>query len=103
MGSSQSTEPVAAPAPKPDAKVEIPEAAPVDTAIDAAPSPSSHFADTLESLNTQSLISLDDCNQLKQEAIIIESKAISAGVSNQEQFEKWCVADQYCYQWAVTK
>ena len=70
MGSSQSTEPVA-PAPKPDAKVGIPEAAPVDTAIDAAPSPSSHFADTLESLNTQSLISLGDCNQLKQEAIII--------------------------------
>ena len=36
MGSSQSTEPVA-PAPKPDAKVEIPKATPVDTAIDAAP------------------------------------------------------------------
>ena len=71
MGSSQSTaaEPVA-PAPKPDAKVEIPDVAPVQATEDViAPSPpSSHIAD-IQSLNTQSLISLESCKKLKQEAI----------------------------------
>ena len=62
MGSSQSAEPVA-PAPKPDAKIEIPAMAPVDTAIDT------HIADTLESLNTQSLISVEECNMLKREIV----------------------------------
>ena len=61
MGSSQSAE--AAPAPKPAAKVEIPDAAPVKAAMDAGMQyESSLIANTLESLNTQSLISFERCN-----------------------------------------
>ena len=81
MGSSQSAEPVA-PAPKPDAKVEIPAVAPVDAAI-----VDTHIADTLESLNTQSLISVEECNMLKREIVQFTDEAVRYGVRSQEQFE----------------
>ena len=57
MGSSQSAEPVA---PKPDAKVQVPDAAPVETAMDFDTTATSNVFDTIESLNTQTLITFGE-------------------------------------------